>query len=291
MHLSTRQIGLLVTRGSLHAVRRGVYRTAGVAPSWEQCVRAALLVAPAGAVTSHRSAARLWRFAGVDSDLVEITTLHQARLSEVVLHLTRHLPPSDWTGIGGLAVTSVARTLCDLSTILPPAVLARALDDALRREVVTLAAVRQCAERLRSPGGRQLRPILDLIAARTAGPALGDSPLEGKVLRWLRQAGEPEPTLQLRVHIGGRTYRPDLSYPELRIAIELLGWEEHGKRSTFDHDRSRSNDFGIAGWLTLEFTDQHQRDEVINRVRAARLTQLTRLGQLSAATYLDEAAH
>jgi Transcriptional regulator, AbiEi antitoxin N-terminal domain len=61
MKVSDHQRRHLVATGALRPVRRAVYTLPGVAPSWEQTLRAAVLAAGAGAVVSHRTAGALWQ--------------------------------------------------------------------------------------------------------------------------------------------------------------------------------------------------------------------------------------
>lgn len=73
------------------------------------------------------------------------------------------------------------------------------------------------------------------------------------------------------MHVGGRTFRIDLAYPELRIAIELDG-RVHNEGIRFHTDRIRQNLLALDGWLVLRFTwDMARRHpaDVAARVRDA----------------------
>ena len=50
------------------------------------------------------------------------------------------------------------------------------------------------------------------------------------------------------MRVGGRTFKIDLAYPVVRLAIELDGWEFHGTRSAFDDDRTRATLLVANGW-------------------------------------------
>jgi hypothetical protein len=271
--LSRSQIDHRLSTGALICVRRGVYRLPGVAPSWEQCLLAAILASPEGAAASHRSAARIWQLRGIDADGLELTAPTRTRLDGLVIHRAP-LPTLDVTRKRTIPVTTLARTLCDLDGTVPTAALGRALDEALRSNETTVTAVERCAARLLQVGGpRKLASIHELIAERSVGAGLGDSGLETKILGWMREAGLPEPAIQYRVKLEGRSYRFDAAYPELGIAIEFHGWHEHGKRSAFEPDLTRRNHIELAGWLLLEFADKHTSQDVIATVEAARARQ------------------
>ena len=275
--LSTRKIAYRVEQGSMIRVRRGVYRLAGARPTWEQCLLAALLAAPTGSVASHLAAARIWRMRGINGEMFELTCTRDARLEGVVSHRAHDLARDDITRRGMVPVTAAARTLVDLSGVVPGGILGRALDEALRADQTTLVAVERCALRLLPAHGRRsLRSIRELITDRREGPELGDSPLESKILGWIRADGLPDPVTQYRLYLRGKQRRVDAAYPELRIAMEFNGWGEHGKRSAVGPDLTRRNAIEIDGWLLLEFADDHRRDEVITTVRAAREAQAMR---------------
>lgn len=80
-----------------------------------------------------------------------------------------------------------------------------------------------------------------------------ESELDLVVLQLLVDHGLPMPVLQHEVHLGGRTYRLDLAYPDLKIAIECDG-RIHAEGIRFDTDRMRQNLLVIDGWLVLRIT-------------------------------------
>jgi very-short-patch-repair endonuclease len=119
--------------------------------------------------------------------------------------------------------------------------------------------------------------IHELLADRLPGYDPGDSDLETRVLRALVAAGLAVPVQQHRVRLGKRTFRVDLAYPVLKLAIELDGWEFHCSRSAFDDDRTRANALVAAGWTVLRFTSRSTDAEIVACVRAA-MAQCGRIG-------------
>jgi superfamily II DNA or RNA helicase len=88
-----------------------------------------------------------------------------------------------------------------------------------------------------------------------------DSFLEYAFVRWvLTPAVESEiinsVTPQKEILSDNRTYRIDyaLMGGQLRIAVELDGFEFHGNRQAFTYDRLRQNDLHAAGWTVLRFS-------------------------------------
>lgn len=55
--------------------------------------------------------------------------------------------------------------------------------------------------------------------------------------------------------VPGRKYRLDIAIPAAQLAIEVDGWEWHGKhKGDFQRDRERQNLLTLNGWRILRFT-------------------------------------
>lgn len=55
--------------------------------------------------------------------------------------------------------------------------------------------------------------------------------------------------------VPGRKYRLDIALPDQRLAIEVDGWEWHGKhKGDFQRDRTRQNLLTVNNWRILRFT-------------------------------------
>ncbi|HUF84003.1 MAG TPA: hypothetical protein VMQ81_05350, partial [Acidimicrobiia bacterium] len=102
-----------------------------------------------------------------------------------------------------------------------------------------------------------------------------ESGLEMRILRAIVGADLPEPVQQHWVRLNGQRRRIDLAYPDLKLAIEVDGWRDHGPRSAFDSDRVRENELEIAGWDRLHFTSAFS-DRAIAETVAAKLATLGR---------------
>ena len=148
---------------------------------------------------------------------------HRARLDGVTAHRSGAIFQEDVTHSRGIPVTSRARTLVDLSGSMSMPDLRRALESALRRGL-SLDGLRRCTNRLRSAPGRRMELMHLLLAERLPGYEPGDSDLETRALRVLVGAGLPVPRQQQVVRVGGRRFKLDLAYPDLRVGVELDGW-------------------------------------------------------------------
>lgn len=272
-----RQVDRLLARGRLIPVRRGVYRCAGVPESWELSVLAAVLAAGQDAVASFRTAACLWGLRYCDRpDRIELTVPapRWVRLPGVRCHRTGKLRPGHVRVVRQIPVTSVARTIVDLSWVIPLRELELIVDDALRRGLLRIEDLWRVHDEVCGKGHRKTTVVRAILRHRLPGYDAGASDTENRVLRWVEGAARPYRLVrQHEVVVGGRRRRIDGAVPELAIAVEVKGFNPHATmRGVFDDDSVRENELELAGWLVLRFTSRSSRAEVHDAVvRAVRM--------------------
>jgi hypothetical protein len=174
-----------------------------------------------------------------------------------------------------IPVTSVPRTLVDLSGSLSVSQLGIATDFARRELDLQLHDLQRCVAGLAPGPGRKPTRIHSVLRARLGYHDETESGLEVRVLRAIVGAGLPEPVQQHSVRIGNRLRRVDLAYPDLKLAIEIDGWTHHAARSAFDADRARENELEIIGWDRLHFTSAFT-DRQVGETVAAKLAAMGR---------------
>jgi predicted transcriptional regulator of viral defense system len=137
-----------IAKGNWCAVDQGVYRAAATPASRRQRLLAACLAGPA--VASHRAAAALWGFPGFEEAPIEVSAMRHFRrhAADVVWHESRHLGERSVTAVDGIPITRAARTIVDLGYVVDEATVVSALDDALRRALVTVSSVEETLERI-----------------------------------------------------------------------------------------------------------------------------------------------
>lgn len=227
---------------------------------------AACMASGPGAVVSHRAAAALWGLVGFEPGRLELSVRRDA-MREVrgcTMHWPPTLRPEDVTTIDGIPVTTIMRTLLDLAGCVREEILEEALDDALRRRLIRLDALRQIS-RVGRRGGQALGVMVDARAGVDRHP---ESPIETRLLRLLRAAGLPPPVVQ---HEIGR-YRVDCAYQDKRVAIEADGYKWHSSRRKWDADRAKEAALTSMGWKIVRVTSlqlQERPEEVVTIVRAA----------------------
>jgi hypothetical protein len=262
--------------GLLLPVHRGVYRHAAGEDSVASALQAACLAGGARAVASHRSAGRLWGLRGVPRWRPEITVPGSRcpRLAGVVVHRTDRLEPEDVHRADGIPVTSVARTLLDLGSIVHVEPLRTAAEDAVLRNLTTPLDLVCVLERLGGPGRRGSAALRAAVAGLVPAPVL-ESRLEAALLRLIRATGATPPTTQHEVVVaGGRRVRFDFAWPRLRVAVEADGRRWHATSADFERDLARHNAVTAAGWRLYRYgwADVHRRPDRTQAELAAVLT-------------------
>lgn len=249
------QLQRWLTQGRLERMQRGVYRLAGAPVTWEQRLLAAVLGAGPGAAASHRSAARLWEFHQAENLEITGPPARRRQLRGARLYRSCDIDEASVSLRQNIPVTNPLRTLVDLGAVVRPAELEDALDRALACRLVSVAGVETALDALARrgrPGAAALRTVLD---ERALGSDRPDSLLESRMAGLLRAHGLPPARFQYVVRDGGRfVARIDFAYPEVRVAIEVDGFDTHGGRRAFQSDRDRQNRLLELGWRVLRFT-------------------------------------
>jgi hypothetical protein len=249
------KVAVLLRQRTLRPVCLGIYATLGSIRDWQQDVMALVLSVGEGAVASHSSAARLWKFVHRPEDTVEVTLESDVSLKRRGVHRTTILPGDDLSVRSGIPCTSFERTVCDCTKLLSAFQLGRVLDDGLRRGDAKLSRLQRCAARLDSGPGRKLGVIKQLLAERDGSFDPGGSASELHVLRVIRDAGLPDPVQQYPVRADGRSYVLDFAWPDHRVFAEYYGLAVHSGASAVAYDSQRLTALVGQGWRPLVFTD------------------------------------
>ena len=250
-----RQMANLIAAGRLERVRHGVYRTAGAPAHPHEAVMAACLGVGQETAVSHVAAGALWGMRGLALGVPELLVAAptRLRLPGVVVHHTTLLPAEHVATRGSIPVTTPARTIFDLSAVVSPWLLARIMDESVRRRRTTYDELRRCAEVLAARGRRRLTVVRAVLAGRGPEYHPGDSDPEVDIVSALLAAGLPPPAQQHQVVVGGRVFLIDVAYPEIRLGIEYDSDEFHSDFSAREHDRLRDRVLIGAGWTMLHF--------------------------------------
>jgi hypothetical protein len=148
----------------------------------------------------------------------------------------------------GLRVVRMDVTWGDLASGLGVDDLVVLGDALLRRGHSDVAALaRMAAGERHRRGTRVMQSALPLLEPAT------DSPMETRLRLLIVRAGLPRPLANRDViEDGGWIARPDLSYPQWRIAIEYEGDHHHTDREQWRRDKTRRRLLEDFGWLVIE---------------------------------------
>jgi very-short-patch-repair endonuclease len=241
-----------VAGGTLHPLHDGRVYAVGLDPlSVSGTYLAAVMACGAGAMLSHRSAAALWGLRP-NSRWLEVTTIRwPKRIPGVMLHRTRRLAPQDFTVHDAIPVTSVARTLLDLSAVVRPQELATAIDRAERLGLFDLTAITDLLER--ANGRRGARALRLAIAAYE--PSTQKSELERRFKALLETTTDiGTATFNALVQGERTTHEVDAFWPRQRLAVQLDGFEFHRTRRDRERDADSDADLELAGNRVMRLT-------------------------------------
>lgn len=250
-----RSIEHRLAHGRLQRIHRAVYAVGHRAISHRGRVAAALLAGRdeiGRGAASQITAAGLWGLTAEGRGLIHITAeSRRRRLRGVAVHRAS-VPQAERSLRDGLPVTSVARTLLDLSGSTEQRSLRRIVKQAEYLRLVDLPALTAILERHpRRPGRSTLATIVDealLAMGRTR------SDLEDRFLALCRRHGLPLPESNVLLEVGGEIIELDCVWRRPRVAVELDGYRAHGTRLAFEDDRRRDRSLAAAGWLSLRIT-------------------------------------
>jgi len=235
----------------------GVYRIAGAPTSWRGELAAAVLASTGRGAASHRSAAALVDLPGGDRALQELLALRWRRVQRagLIVHETKSFSIRDLTVVDGIRCTTVERTLVDLGAVRRPRIVERAVEAALRRQLVSEASLAAAVRRIGGRGRNGVGVLRRILDERTPGRALTESDMEFRLLQVLRAHGLPEPVVQYEIRDHGRFIaRVDAAYVEFKIAIEYDSFDWHLGASAHVRDNARRNALLSIQWKPIVVT-------------------------------------
>jgi very-short-patch-repair endonuclease len=237
-----------VKHSRLHSLYRGIFLLGHPRPIAGARQLAAVLACGRGAVLSHLSAAGLWRLLpGREGDVdVTVPGRNPGRRRGIRVHRVNALDRRDVRKLGGIPITSPARTIFDVAAVVRRRELEQALAEAYARRLARRSDfISLLARRSSLPGTRALRALLD-----EGTPALTRSQAEERLLALIRTAELPAPEINVRI---GR-HEVDFMWRDQRLIVEVNGFRFHSSRSAFEHDRRRDAELISQGFRVIRIT-------------------------------------
>lgn len=230
-----------VQAGRLVPVIPGVYRPAGIVEDWK-CRVAALVTKYPDVIITHEAAAALTWW-----DSLEPQTIRVVGANPPVGWLTasQRKLDADWTTVvEGVTVPVASVTTLDLTETMG----GRAIDEALRRRVVTLASLEAALPVFR--GARGARHKQFLVRDSRDQPW---SELEREGHRELRRARVVGWRANCETWVRGQRYYLDVAFPRRRWCVEFDGFGWHSTPAQMIDDLHRQNALVKAGWTVLRY--------------------------------------
>jgi very-short-patch-repair endonuclease len=244
----------LVACRQLHVVFRGVYAVGHAVLPPRGRFKAAVLACGSGALVGYRSAGKLLNLVDDARAVIDVVGVANRRSRKgLVYHRVRSLGPEDCGQIDGIPVTSVARTLLDLATVIPQRRLVYAIEQAERMEVLDMRAV----ERVMTPGRRGVERLRAAVAEVHPEAKYTRSKKERLLLEFCRKYGLPDPTMNAVVE--GLTV--DALWSRQKVIVELDSWGFHRGKRAFEDDRRRDARLKLAGYTVLRVTPDWLKEE------------------------------
>lgn len=210
------------------------------------------------------------------------SSLHGARwidprLPAAIIDANRRRTPGvvAWAGsieddeicvIGGMRVTTPARTALDLACRNSVGSAVAAIDALARATRLKMADVELLADRYRGRHGiRNARKVLDLVDPGA------ESPRETWLRLLLIRNGFPRPTTQIPVYdaYGALVAELDMGWEDIKLAAEYEGDHHRTDPDVFNKDIRRYDELTELGWIVVRVTKRDTEGGVIGRVAAA----------------------
>ena len=269
-----------VAERRLLSVQPSVFRLAGAPETWHQEVHATALAT--NGIVSHRTAAELWGLIQ-PAGYVEVSIPGNQRRTlraPAVAHRIKDLHPGLAEQREGMLLTDPVRTVIDLGLVLSRGSVRAAIGRGVSTRLLAVRDVEWLRDALGRPGRNGTGVVREILEGSLVALGKEDSVLEARFGALARRHGLPPFALQHEVwHAGRFVARIDAALPELKLAIEVDGYEHHSSPDAFQRDRTRQNRLVALGWTVLRFTW----NDIVNDPAMVAMTIRTAIERLTAA--------
>jgi hypothetical protein len=228
--------------------------------------KAAWLWSQRRGVVAGRSAAALHGSKWVDSNRAAEIIYDNRHAPAAIRTWSDCLVDDELTLVGGVKITTSARTALDIACRYPVGKAVAAIDSLARATDLKMADVELLAERYKGRRGiRRARKTLDLVDAGA------ESPRETWLRLLLIRAGFPPPQTQIPVYdeYGQLAAVLDMGWENIKLAVEYDGDHHRTDRRQFNKDIRRAEALTSLGWIDVRVTAVDTEGGVIARVSAA----------------------
>jgi hypothetical protein len=251
-------------RWNYSQIHRDVYLPKNVPRSLRTNVYAAWLWSGRRGIIAGRAAAALHGAKWLDDFTpIEVVGPFNRPPPGIIVRRER-IGVEDLVDLGGLRVTSPARTAFDLARHLPRGAAVAHLDALSAATGLTTAEITPLIDRHK--GARCVRRCQTALSLMDGG---AQSPKESWLRLVLIDAGLPRPVTQIRVTDGHRMAYLDMGWEEPMVALEYDGDQHRTDRRQYVNDIRRAEMVDRLGWHVIKVINEDRPKLVVQRARDA----------------------
>jgi hypothetical protein len=262
-----------VVTGRWLVEHRMVYRAAAAPRTPEQELLAAVWASGDLARASHLSGTWAWGLLARPPDLPEVSIPYARSVKHrgIVVHRSTDLAGVPLHERRGIPVTDPARTILDVTGVVPHGIGTMLVDRAISTKLVTVDGLVAVLERFGRRGRRGSGTLRTILEERGVA-AVGRTPtvLESRMARIARSINAPPPVAEYPVANGH--FRFDFAWPEVKVAAEVHGWDGHAAYDDWVRNIDKRHWADDHDWLVLEWAWEHVKnnpDLIAHRLAAA----------------------
>jgi hypothetical protein len=249
--VSDRALSHRLRTGRLRIQYPGVYAVGHEAISYAGHALAAVMATAPDSAASHFTALALWKLREPPPRIHVTATRPRARRRAMTIH--RHaLPAEDIAFVDGVPITSVPRTLLDLSATHDDRALRGLIKRAEFADLTTFEALEAVLARHPRRAGRLT--LARIVAGHTADAGRTRSELEDLFLDFCSRRQLPAPETNAVLEVRGVRMEVDCLWRAAGLIVELDGYDAHRSRSAFQSDRARDRALTAAGFSPMRVT-------------------------------------
>ncbi|MEO7370497.1 MAG: type IV toxin-antitoxin system AbiEi family antitoxin domain-containing protein [Ilumatobacteraceae bacterium] len=258
-------------RGLINRLGPRAFAVTGSPPTFGRSLAAGLIDLDGHDVVAGRAGARLYGLDGFSTGTAEFVVDRSRRnrsTGGIVRATTRPLTKADIITVQGFRCLTAERLILEGPLFgFTAAEIENAIDSAIRLRLIGEQRLRARAMHDHCSAVNGSRLLLDALV-----DAGGESRLERRFLRLVRQAGIARPETQKIYRVGTRTIaRVDAVFPG-GLVVEVSGHGTHASRRQRQTDAQRQTEMTLRGLRVITFTFEDVRDRprwVIGQLRQA----------------------
>jgi very-short-patch-repair endonuclease len=259
LDLSQRQKDECCKDGTLLRRYRGVFADPAVPRSRLQDLAAAVVVGRPFAAAWARSALTLWNVWDEHPAVPEVVVPYgKIRTIEgAAVYRSRGLDASMVTTRDHIRVVKPLVAIIGLGVVVDAQQVGDTIIRGGQRRLFTVGDVHAAIARYARPGRTGITVARQAVELIMIGDRPAESVLEFRFHIGPGRHGLPAYQYQHEVRIGSKKYRIDFAYPEVKLAVEVDGYETHSSPEALAADHVRANQLVLAGWTVLRFAWTH----------------------------------